>query len=58
MRLEFTDGRYFSLIEASRNAPVVVLSNKLATELAAGRAPSSMIGRTVVPCSVLWFVVG
>jgi len=47
MRLEFSDGRYFSQIEAARNTPVVVLSNKLATELAAGRAPSSMMGRTV-----------
>ena len=47
MRLEFTDGRYFSPVEASRNAAVVVLSNRLATELAAGRAPSSMVGRTV-----------
>ena len=47
MRLEFSDGRYFSPIEAARNTPVVVLSNKLAGELAAGRAPSSMIGRTV-----------
>jgi len=47
MRLTFTDGRYFSPIEAARNSPVVVLSNKLAEELAAGRAPSSMLGRTV-----------
>ena len=47
MRLEFSDGRYFSPIEAARNAPVVVLSSKLAGELAAGRAPSSMMGRTV-----------
>ena len=47
MRLQFTDGRYFSPVEASRNAPVVVLSNKLAQELAAGRSPSSMLGRTV-----------
>jgi putative ABC transport system permease protein len=47
MRLEFSDGRYFSPIEAARNSPVVVLSNRLAGELAAGRAPSSMMGRTV-----------
>ena len=47
MRLKFSDGRYFSAVEASRNAPVVVLSNKLAAELAAGRSPASMIGRTV-----------
>ena len=47
MRLEFAEGRYFSPIEASRNTPVVVLSNKLAQELAAGRSPSSMLGRTV-----------
>jgi putative ABC transport system permease protein len=47
MRLEFSDGRYFSPIEAARNTPVVVLSNKLAGELAAGRAPSSMLGRMV-----------
>jgi putative ABC transport system permease protein len=47
MRLQFTDGRYFSPVEAARNAPVVVLSNKLAQELAAGRSPSSMLGRIV-----------
>jgi len=47
MRLQFTDGRYFSPVEASRNAPVVVLSYKLAQQLAAGRSPSSMLGRTV-----------
>jgi len=47
MHLKFTDGRYFSPVEAARNAPVVVLSNKLAQELAAGRSPSSMLGRAV-----------
>jgi len=47
MRLEFLEGRYFSAAEASRNAAVVVLSNRLALELAAGRSPSSMVGRTV-----------
>ena len=47
MRLQFTDGRYFSPSKLSRNAPVVVLSNRLALELAAGRSPSSMLGRTV-----------
>jgi len=47
MHLKFTDGRYFSPVEAARNAPVVVLSNKLAQELAGGRSPSSMLGRAV-----------
>ena len=47
MHLKFTDGRYFSPVEAARNAPVVVLSNKLAQELAGGRSPLSMLGRAV-----------
>src|SRR5207253_1734107 len=47
MRLEFSDGRYFTPAEASRNSPVVVLSHKLAKELAAGRAPATMVGRPV-----------
>ena len=47
MKLVFEDGRYFSAAEATRDAPVVVLSNRLADELAAGRGASSMLGRHV-----------
>jgi putative ABC transport system permease protein len=47
MKLDFAEGRYFSSAEASRNAPVVVLSNKLAEELSAGRGALSMLGRQV-----------
>jgi putative ABC transport system permease protein len=47
MKLTFFEGRYFTESEASRNALVVVLSYRLAYELAAGRAPSTMMGRTV-----------
>jgi putative ABC transport system permease protein len=47
MRLEFAAGRYFTVAEGTRGAPVIVLSNKTATELAAGRGAESMVGRTV-----------
>jgi putative ABC transport system permease protein len=46
VRLEFEDGRFFTDAEAERNRPVIVLSNKLAAELAGGLA-RSMVGRTV-----------
>lgn len=40
-------GRYFTDIEVTHNAPVVVLSNKLALELSPDGQPASMIGRDV-----------
>jgi putative ABC transport system permease protein len=45
--LEFATGRYFTEVEAARNSPIVILSHKLADELAAGLGASSMVGRTV-----------
>jgi putative ABC transport system permease protein len=47
VKMKFAHGRFFTPSEASRNAPVVVLSYKLASELAAGRDAGSMIGRSV-----------
>lgn len=43
-KLEFSDGRYFTEVEAERNAPVAVLSNKLAKELSPGGEPSQLLG--------------
>jgi putative ABC transport system permease protein len=40
-------GRYFTQTEVIHNAPVAVLSNKLAAELAPDREPASMVGREV-----------
>jgi putative ABC transport system permease protein len=46
-RKDVLAGRYFIESEASRNAPVVVLSYLLARELAPSGDPTSMIGRFV-----------
>ncbi|MFN8654466.1 MAG: ABC transporter permease [Gemmatimonadales bacterium] len=43
-KLEFSEGRYFTEVEGERNAPVAVLSNKLAKELSPGGEPSQMLG--------------
>ncbi len=40
-------GRFFSPIEASRNAPVVVINHALARELAAGRDPYTLVGEQI-----------
>jgi putative ABC transport system permease protein len=40
-------GRYFTDVEVTHNAPVIVLSYKLAAELASNGNPASMIGRDV-----------
>jgi putative ABC transport system permease protein len=40
-------GRYFSDVESAHNAPVVVLSHKLAAELAPDGDPAAMVGRGV-----------
>ena len=40
-------GRYFTEIEVSHNAPVIVLSYKLAVELSPDGRPASMLGRDV-----------
>ncbi len=37
-------GRFFTRVEDTRSAPVVVLSHKLANELASPRAPGQLIG--------------
>jgi putative ABC transport system permease protein len=47
LNLKFHEGRYFTEAEDSRNAPVVVLSYKLADELGAGRPPELLIGEFV-----------
>ena len=47
MHLEFAEGRFFTAAEAARNAPVIILSYKLAGELAGGRRPESMVGEFV-----------
>src|SRR5215208_2784296 len=46
-RMDFAVGRFFSEIEEQHNTPVVVISHKLAVELAAGRSPLTLPGRTV-----------
>ncbi|HEX5830064.1 MAG TPA: ABC transporter permease [Gemmatimonadaceae bacterium] len=47
LHLEFADGRFFTDAEAARNAPVVVLSHRLASELVPGRHPLALLGRQV-----------
>jgi putative ABC transport system permease protein len=44
---ELQAGRFFTRVEDERNAPVVILSHKLAVELALPRAPERLIGETV-----------
>ncbi len=44
LHLEFADGRFFTAAEAARNAPVIVLSYKLASEIAGARRPVDLIG--------------
>ena len=46
-RAELSSGRFFSRAEDERNAPVVVLSYKLATELAQPRALERLLGESV-----------
>ena len=47
VRAELAAGRFFTRVEDERNAAVVVLSHKLASDLALPRAPERMIGETV-----------
>ena len=47
LRSELSAGRFFTRVEDERNAAVVVLSNKLARDLAGARAPERIIGETV-----------
>jgi len=44
---ELAAGRFFTRVEDERGAPVVVLSHKLASDLAAPRSPERLIGETV-----------
>lgn len=44
---KLADGRFFTSVEDTRSAPVVVLSNKLAKELAAPKAAVQLIGESV-----------
>src|SRR5215213_8632878 len=46
-RMDFLAGRFFSEIEEQHNTPVVVISHRLAVELAAGRSPLTLLGTTV-----------
>jgi putative ABC transport system permease protein len=52
------EGRFFTDTEGARGAPVVVLSQKLATELADGGDPRRMVGRSVHINGVAIEVVG
>lgn len=45
--LEFQAGRYFTDVEASRNAAVIVLSHKLANDLSQGLGAGTLVERTV-----------
>ena len=45
--IEIVAGRFFSAIEASHNAPVVVVNYALARELAPGRDPLEMVGQEI-----------
>ena len=45
--IEVGAGRFFSAIEASHNAPVVVVNYALARELAPGRDPLEMVGQNI-----------
>ena len=45
--LELEDGRFFTDAEAERGAPVIVLSHKLAEELAPDRDPHRIVGSLV-----------
>ena len=45
--IEIAAGRFFSAIEASHNAPVVVVNYALARELAPGRDPLEMVGQEI-----------
>ena len=45
--IEVGAGRFFSPIEASHNAPVVVVNYALARELAPGRNPFDMVGQEI-----------
>jgi len=46
--MEIGVGRFFSRVEATRNAPVIVLNYALARELAPERDPYEMLGESVV----------
>ena len=52
------DGRFFTESEAGRGATVVVLSQKLAAELAAGGDPRRMVGHDVRANGVAMGVIG
>ncbi len=47
VKAELVAGRFFTRVEDERNAAVVVLSHKLATDLALPRAPERILGETV-----------
>ncbi|MEO7962996.1 MAG: ABC transporter permease, partial [Gemmatimonadaceae bacterium] len=44
---ELAAGRFYTRVEDARGAPVVILSHKLAAELALPRAPERLLGETV-----------
>jgi putative ABC transport system permease protein len=47
VHLDVSSGRFFSKVEADRNAPVVILNFKLASELALPRDPERLVGEQV-----------
>ncbi len=55
---EIAAGRFFSAIEATHNAPVVVVNYALARELAPGREPLSLVGETIQVRSRVCRVIG
>jgi putative ABC transport system permease protein len=56
--LEIGAGRFFSPVEATRNAQVVVLNYALARELVPGRDPFGLLGRSIVVGRRILRVVG
>ena len=56
--LELADGRFFTDAEAARGASVIVLSHKLATELAPDRDASRMLGVAVRIDGTMLTVIG
>ena len=58
MNLSVADGRYFTAVEEARGIPVVVLSHKLASELARGRSPDVVLHQQVIVNGVPHDVIG
>jgi len=44
---DVSDGRFFTAVEVQRDADVIVINNRLASELAAPHAPTWLLGRSI-----------